>query len=425
MSGFFRIVSERNFRWWVLALLFVASFLNYFDRQTVSVLKTTLKAEFALDDSAYALLVNVFTGCYAAAYVGSGWLVDRIGPRQALGWFVAIWSLATVGCGLATSFLQLVLLRGLLGLAEPGNHPVSIRCAAAWAPIRHRGIFMSLCGFGSSAGAILAPPAIAFLALEYGWRTAFVVPGSIGLLLALVWWVAYRDPSALPQSPADASPSDSAAALPWKRLWCQKALWGVVLSRLMSDPVWYFCLFWLPGYLQEQKGATLADLGWLGWLPFVAANIGGFTMVLLSDRLARGGGDPLGARRRLLVLVSLLGPLCWIVPHLPGFVATLAVFCVIAAVCNCWLSTLAPLIAEAFPLKNLASVWGIAGAFGASGAMIFNYFIGHAASLVGLPTLFVVMGLLHPCAALLLHVLVRRPVARFSSDSASMPIVNR
>ncbi|MFO1450066.1 MAG: MFS transporter [Opitutaceae bacterium] len=401
-----RFTTAGSYRWWVLALLFGASFLNYFDRQTVSVLKTTLKAEYGLDDAAYALLVNVFTGCYAAAYIGSGWLVDRMGPRHALALFASVWSLATVACGAAATFLQLVLMRGLLGLAEPGNHPVAIRVATAWAPARRRGLFMSLCGFGSSVGAVAAPPIIAFLALVYHWRVAFVVPGLVGLLLAAVWWLTYRDPA--PLETAGKSKGAVVTSLRWAALWRHPAVWGIVLCRLISDPVWYFCLFWLPGYLQEQKGATMADLGWLGWLPFLAANVGALAMAALSDRLANGSADPLAARKRLLLLVSMAGPICMAVPQAPNLITTLALFCVIAIVCNSWLSTLAPIIAEVFPLGNVASVWGIAGAFGATGAMVFNYVIGHAAETIGLTTLFVIMGVLHPCAAVLLHLLVRR-----------------
>ena len=405
---------DSRFRWFVVALLFAASFLNYFDRQTVSVLKTTLKAEFAMDDAAYALLVNVFTGCYATAYIASGWLVDRIGPRRALTWFVGIWSAATVACGFATGFVQLVVLRGVLGLAEPGNYPVSIRVATAWAPAHRRGLFMSLCGLGSSLGAVAAPPVIALLALRFHWQAAFVVPGVLGFLLAAAWWHFYRDPAPVPAAAAasDASaiapPPVSAPALPWRRLWQHPALWGIVLSRLLSDPVWYFCLFWLPGFLQEKRGASLSELGFVGWLPFLAANVGGIAMAAWSDRRARHAPDPLRARKRLLIALSLLGPVCLLVPHAPGLPLTLALFCVIAVVCASWLATLAPIITEVFPLANVASVWGIAGAFGATGAIVFNHLIGHAAERIGLDTLFVVMGALHPCAALVLALLVRR-----------------
>lgn len=401
--------SDSHFRWLLLALIFAAAFLNYFDRQTVSVLKTTLKEVFTMKDTDYALLVNIFTGCYAAAYIASGWLVDKIGPKKALTVFAGLWSLVTIGCGLARNFWELAIMRGLLGLAEPGLQPVSIRVASAWAPPGRKGLFMSLCGIGSSIGNVIAPPVIVWLLIHYGWRSAFILPGVIGLAVAIVWWWLYRDPKEI----AEAQPATPAAPPPaawrWGQLWRTKALWGIVLARLVSDPVWYFCLFWLPGYLQEEKGLTVAQLGLVGWLPFIAANIGGLTASVISDSMAKKTADPLQGRKRLLFYASIAGPICLFIPGATQLSVTLVMFCLMAIVCACWLSTLAPIIAEIFPLGNVASVWGIAGAFGATGAMVFNYLLGHAATIIGLEKLFYIMGVLHPCAALLLFWLVRRP----------------
>lgn len=401
--------SDSHFRWVLLALIFSAAFLNYFDRQTVSVLKTTLKDVFSMADTDYALLVNIFTGCYAAAYIASGWLVDKIGPKKALTIFAGAWSLVTIGCGFARSFWELAIMRGLLGIAEPGLQPVSIRIASAWAPPGRKGLFMSLCGIGSSIGNVLAPPLIVWLLLHSGWRSAFIVPGVVGLLIALIWWVLYRDPAVPSDAQSSAAVTPPPAAWKWSQLWRTKALWGIVLARLVSDPVWYFCLFWLPGYLQEEKGLTLKQLGLVGWLPFIAANVGGLAAAVFSDSLARRARDPLNGRKRLLYYASVAGPLCFFVPGSTELSLTLLMFCGIAIVCACWLSTLAPIIAEIFPLGNVASVWGIAGAFGATGAMVFNYLLGHAATTLGLENLFYIMGVLHPCAALLLVWLVRRP----------------
>ncbi|HEY0947540.1 MAG TPA: MFS transporter, partial [Opitutaceae bacterium] len=170
-----------HYRWVILALLFCAGYLNQFDRQTVSVLKTTLKLDFGIDDAGYAILVNAFTVCYAIAYIGSGWVVDRIGPKRALSLFIFFWSLVTVGCGLAHAFWLMILLRGLLGLAEPGLFPVTIRTATVWAEDKGRGFFMALGTIGTSIGGITAVPIIAWLTIHLHWRWAFVLPGVLGL----------------------------------------------------------------------------------------------------------------------------------------------------------------------------------------------------------------------------------------------------
>ena len=402
--------ADRNYRWFILALLFAVSFFNYFDRQTVSVLKTTLKDVFAMNDADYAVVVNVFTGAYAFAYIVSGWIVDRLGPRRSLSIFVSMWSAVTVACGFAQSFWQLAGLRGLLGLAEPGLFPVTIRTATVWMADKGRGLFMALGTLGSSVATIVAVPIIAWLTVHFHWRLAFILPGVLGLGMAAVWWAAYREPS-VPITDhhdhghgAGENPTQR-PAWPWRALWHQRALWAILLGRLVSDPVWYFCVFWMPGYLQEAKGLSIAQLGFVGWIPFLAGNVGGLGFTALSDYCARRYG--LMGRKRLVIATAVLGPLCMLIPTSP-IVTTLVLFCVIAVVCNCWLGSVAPIIAEAFPVGNVASVYGIAGAFGAGGAMIFNYIIGHAAQILSPGTLFIIMGCLHPCAAVIFHFLLPR-----------------
>lgn len=397
--------------WFTLALLFAASFLNYLDRQTLSVLKPTIKAEFGLDDSGYAVLVNVFTFCYAGAYIGSGWVVDRIGTRLSLTLFMVAWSAATIGCGFASTLGLFTVFRALLGVSEPGNFPASMRAAALWYPLDRRAFLMSIGGAGGTLGAIAAPPLIAWLATTYSWRVAFVVPGALGLVLAAVWWGYYRDPAATAggrEVEATVSREAPAAALTWPQLWRQRSTWGIVLARFVSDPVWYFCLFWMPGYFQEQKGLSLEQAGRVGWIPFLAANLGALACAAFSDRLGRRLGDPLRARKRLLIAASLLGPLAIAIPHVPHLAATVLLLSIVGIICLTWLQLLGPILADSFPAGNVASVWAIAGAFGATGAMIFNFSIGRVSTVLGGERLFLIMGCLHPIAALLLVMLVRK-----------------
>jgi len=413
---------ERRLFWIILILLSLASFFNYFDRQTLSVLKTTLKAEFAMDDAAYARLVNVFTGCYAIAYVASGWVVDQLGPRASLTAFMALWSMATIGCGLARSFWQLATLRGLLGLAEPGFFPVMIRTATVWAEDKGRGVFMSLASVGSSLATIVAVPIVVWLTVHFHWRVAFVLPGLGGLGAALIWWLVYREPPARLVSIGTAGLEAAARvdSIPWRKLWGQRSLWGVVLCRLASDPVWYFCVFWMPGYLQEHKGVSLEKLGLVGWMPFLAGNLGGLGFAAVSDRCARDYG--VKGRKYLVMATAVFGPASLIIPYTSSLALTVAIFCVMTTVCSAWLGSLGPIIAELFPVGNVAGVWGIAGAFGAVGAMIFNYFVGQVSVVLGVERLFWVMAILHPCAALIMHVVLRRPVTPQISPAFPKPV---
>jgi ACS family hexuronate transporter-like MFS transporter len=229
-----------------------------------------------------------------------------------------------------------------------------------------------------------------------------VIPGVLGLILAALWWITYRDP--VVPAVTETAP---VAALPWVKLWRQPALWGLVLARFISDPVWYFCLFWMPGYFQEERGLTLKESGSIGWIPFLAANFGGLGIAMWSDRLGRRWGNALKARRRLLCGVALLGPLAMLTPHMPGLPLTVAVLSVVGIVCLTWLFVLGPMVGDVFPAGNVASVWAIAGAFGATGAIIFNYGVGQLTSTLGTERMFLLLGLLHPIAAGLLILLVR------------------
>ena len=407
-------------RWIILALIFGAIVLNYFDRQIVSILKPTLKTEFSLDDRGYALLVNVFAVCYAAMYPVAGWLVDRFGARSLMLAGIVTWSIACLGAGLTRAFTPFAAFRGLLGLAEPMAFPAQLRVVTIWFPGTLRATANSLSVAGSSIGAIIAPPLVAWLALTFNWHVAFVIPGVLGLGVALLWWLIYRDPPLdVAQAATGLGTPTQAAEFTWSQLWGTRTLWGILLIRFCSDPVWYFCLFWLPGYLQEKSGLTLAQIGLFGWIPFLAADIGGVSSSAWSDWLVKRGFAPLRARKVMLTTMAAFAPVCALTPHLPHPAATLVLFSVVAAACLSWLFTLSVVIAETFPLANVGSVMGIAAGFGAAGAIIFNTYVGRMMETIGSAQIFAVMALLHPLAALLLWTMVRpeRPGGKANSTA--------
>lgn len=408
-----RLAPEKR-RWLIIAVIFIAIVFNYVDRQIVSVLKPVLKGEFDLSDQGYAFIVNLFTICYAVMYPVTGWMVDRFGAKLVMFWGIITWSLACIGGGLSRTFGQFGFFRAMLGAAEPTNFPAQLKVITVWFPGKLRATANSLCVAGSSIGAILAPPVIAWLALTYNWQTAFIVMGAIGIVIAILWKLVYRDPPPhiLEEATGTAVVSNN-TAFAWKDLWKTKSLWGILLIRFVSDPVWYFCLFWLPGYLQEESGLTLAQVGMFGWIPFLFADLGAIGTSAWSDKLVRKGYTPLKARKTMLTTVACLGPLCALTPYLDSAWATLLVFSVVAIACLSWLFTVSVVVAEAFPVKNVASVLGIAGGFGALGAVLFNYFVGQFIGTLGAEKIFIAMAFLHPLAVVILWTMVRpeRPKA--------------
>jgi len=402
------VLTPERRRWIILALIFCAMVLNYVDRQIVSVLKPTLKAAFEMDDRGYAVLVNVFTVCYASTYAAAGWLADRFGAGRVMLLGVVSWSCVCIGAGFTRTFGQLAFFRGLLGVTEPLCFPSQLRVVTVWFPPGLRATANSICAAGSTIGAIVAAPLVAWLALTFNWHAAFVVPGILGLLVAVLWKLLYRDPPPEIATATGAAPTTTAPAFTWPQLWRTRSLWGILLSRFVSDPVWYFCLFWLPGYLQERSGLSLAQIGLVGWIPFLVADLGGVGSSMASDRLVKRGIEPLRARKITLACAAAVAPVCILTPHLPHPAATLAIFSVVGAVCLTWLFNLGVVVAEAFPAANVGSVWGIAGACGAAGALFFNYFVGEVMGTFGPTRVFAVMALLHPLAAVLLSTMVRR-----------------
>jgi len=182
--------------------------------------------------------------------------------------------------------------------------------------------------------------------------------------------------------------------------------------------VWYFCLFWLPGYLQEKSGLTLAQIGMVGWIPFLAADLGGVGSSAWSDWLVKRGLAPLRARKVMLTATALCAPVCVLTPHLLHPAVTLALFGIVGAVCLSWLFTLSVVIAETFPVGNVGSVMGIAAGFGAAGAILFNTYVGQVMETLGSSQIFGVMACHHPLAAVLLWTVVRpeRPKNRMNSS---------
>ncbi len=412
MSSF---LSPERRRWFIVAVIFIITVFSYVDRQVVSILKPILKEEFSLDDIGYALIINVFTICYALMYPVSGWLVDKFGARKIMFWGVITWSLSSIGSGIARTLFPFTFFRSLLGLAEPTTYPAQIKVVTKWFSGRLRATANSISVAGGTIGSVIAPPLIAWLVISYSWHAAFIIPGVVGLVVALIWFLIYKDPPRGYVQDTISSESDSAKspAFTWGQLWSKRSLWGIVLIRFTTDPVWYFILFWLPGFLMEESGLSLSQLGMIGWIPFMAASLGGIASSAWSDWMVRRGKPALRSRKVMLSYVAFLAPVI-LIPDSLGVAVTIVKFSILAAVALSWIYTESVLIAETFPINNVASVLGIAGGFGAAGAVIFNYLIGQYMTSVGTTWVFIVMAVLHPLALFILWKMIRPEIPKES-----------
>lgn len=402
-------------KWVIVVTIFIAIICNYLDRQLLSILKPTIKAAFDMNDDGYALIVNIFLICYAIMYPISGILVDKFGPKKVMTAGIFAWSVACIGGGLSTNMWEFAFFRGLLGLAEPTIFAGQIVAVTVWFTRRQRATANSLCTAGGSIGTVIAPIAIAWLSTIFPWNEVFILAGAVGMLIVVAWHFVYAAPpkEVLAVTLEDCTPTQHAGtAFSWGGLWKTRTLWGVLLIRFVSDPVWYFCLFWLPGYLQEDSGLSLQQVGYVGWIPFLFGAVGGVLTSVWSDKMVRGGMEPLRARKRMLTLAAIVAPICIFTPFfntMPApwnVVAIIATYSIVAIMCLSWLYTICVVIAESFPVRNVASVVGITAGFGAIGGAIFNYYVGQLLSTMG-DALFLVMGFLHWIAVVILWTMTR------------------
>ncbi len=420
-----KINSPTRRKWFIVATMFLAIICNYLDRQLLSILKPEILNHFGIGDMEYAWIVNIFLICYAVMYPLSGMLVDHFGPKKVLFGGITVWSLACIGGGLAPNVGIFTLCRGILGLAEPTIFAGQLVAVTLWFEKRQRATANSLCTVGGSLGAVVAPLLIAWLMRLLGnWQHVFLISGAIGLVLAAVWLFVYKTPSedilALTVG-KDSGTSSPSTKFKFRELFGTHTLWGGILIRLVSDPVWYFCCFWLPGFLRNMGASqglstqqTLDMIQWIGGIPFLVGAIGGILTSAWSDNMIKRGLTALKARKRMMVIIAFIAPLCMLVPFIYsssiGFGLKVGlvtgIFSLVAVMCLSWLYTLPVVLAETFPIGNVATVMGLSCGAGALGSVVFNLFTGSIPE-SSWKWLFILMGTLHLIAAIILTRMVR------------------
>lgn len=388
-------------RWFVLALVFVATVLNYVDRQTLSVLSTTLRTEIGLGEHDYANVVSAFLLAYTLMYTVSGFLIDRLGAKLGVMLCVAWWSLATMLSGTVSTPGGLMRSRFLLGLGEPGIFPGGVKVCAEWFSAILRATATGIFSSGVSVGALLAAPLVATLTALGGWRWAFFIPGLLGLVWLPVWWRVYR------QAPVRANESRAARGRPWRERLRDRRLWALVIPRLASDPVWYLYLFWLPDYLQRVRHLSLAEIGLYAWIPFVFADLGNVLGGAASDALTRRGWSAPRARVAVLLAVAAVAPLGALVGYTKHTATAIAVTCMITFLCQVWATNIATLAAEFAGPGEQGSWVGMMGTSGSLGGMLFAQFLGWSIGRFGYASAFASAAVLHPLAAAVLLIGLR------------------
>ena len=446
-----------HLRWGVVALLFFTALLNNLDRMVLSVLAPTLKENLAFGDVEYSYVVAAFLAAYALGYTFCGKVLDRVGVKLGMMAALVFWSVAAMGHAAAVGWLSLAAFRFLLGLGESFNSPGGVKAIAEWIPRRERGLCMAVFSNGNVLGSIIAPPLVAFLSLHLGWRWAFGITGGLGLVLWAVWRHVYHSPESHPRLT-----DEERAVIMAER--GERASWFVVrgscgakaqgekcgswfvvreelkhkdlresnqptarttnheprttlitcagffVARLLTDPIVYFFTFWLFSYLKTERHFTLAMIGAVGWIPFLASDIGGPGGGALSDWLVRRGWQPRRARLALMLLAACAMPVSIVAVLTPNAWLSIACIALILGSQSCWMANQLTLISESVPRTHAASLLALSALGGSIGGIAANLLAGHAIHAAGYVPVFCTLGFCHLTAFAVLVLTGRKGV---------------
>jgi len=420
----------RKMRWLLAAWLALSTVLNLIDKQTLSILAPLLRDRFHLSVQDYSNVVTAFMISFTVMYTVGGRLVDWIGERLSMAACILWWSTCTILTGFAQGALSLGVVRFLLGLGEPVNYPAALRACTRWFPKSERGLPIALFSSGGAVGNILAPPLLAWLTLKVGWRAAFFLPGALGLIWLAVWLVIYRVPAGHPgitRAELEQLGTESAAGgmdrpgglREWAGLLKNRNVLALVLSRFVTDPAWYFYVFWTPEYLKRERGFSMADIGMYAWIPFVAGAIGGMTGGRASDLLIRRGVPAVKARCLILYSAAAIAPLGVLTGHVPSAAAAIALIAVMAFVAYTWFINTAAMIPDLVGESVAGSVLGFIGTAGSAGGVLFTPLVGYLVAHYSYAVVFAMVGSMHVAGSAILWGLRRDAIPAIPQAEAA------
>ena len=372
------------YRWRIVALLFFATTFNYIDRQVIGILAPVLEKELGWSELDYGTIITAFQIAYALGLLFVGKIIDNVGVRIGYAIAIVVWSVAGMFHAAARTVFAFASARFTLALGESANFPAAIKAVAEWFPRKERALATGIFNSGSSVGAIVAPLMVPFLAVNYGWQWAFIVTGAIGLIWLIFWLPIYRIPQEHPRvSPEELShicSSDECAEtterISWKQLLMARETWIICLIRFMTDPVWWFLLYWLPKFLFKQFGVDMQHLGLPLIVVYMAASFGGIFGGWLSSKLI-SMGKSIDVSRKLTFIIAA----CFVIPlffctQTHSVWVAITLISMATAGHGAYSSIIFTVVSDMYPKKTVASMTGLSSFAAAIGGILFSVVVG-------------------------------------------------
>jgi len=422
------------FRWTICGLLFLASTINYVDRQVIGLLKPTLQQQFGWTEIDYADIVFSFQLAYAIGFVFAGRVIDRVGTRTGFALALAIWSAAAIAHAFATaigpgvaavlgvvgltysgSVAGFMAVRFALGIGESGNFPAAIKTVAEWFPKRERALATGLFNSGTNVGALLTPLIVPWVTYNWGWKWAFIATGALGLLWLAVWLPLYGAPAGHPRVGAaelaliQSDPPDPPVKVPWLSLIAYRQAWAVAAAKFGTDPIWWLYLFWIPDFLHRRYGIDLQSMALPLIVIYLIADVGSIGGGWLSSALLKRGWTANRARKTAMLACALaVTPIALAANVRSEWLAVLLVG-IAAAAHQGWSANVYTLASDMFPRQAVGSVIGFAGMAGAVGGMLIAKITGYVLEATGsyMPV-FLIAASAYLVTLLVVHLIVPR-----------------
>ena len=401
-----------NYRWRICALVFFATTINYMDRQVLGLLAPLLQVKIGFNEIQYAYIVDAFQFAYAIGLLVMGGFIDRIGTRIGYAIAIGFWSLSAMAHALVHSVLGFAVARFCLGLGESGNFPSAIKTIAEWFPKKERALATGIFNSGTNVGATIAPLVVPWIAIHLGWRFAFLFTGFFSTLWVICWLAMYRTPQEHPRlsctelSYIEAGLPDSPGRIPWLHLIPHRQTWAFVIGKFLTDPIWWFLLFWLPKYLVSNHDLRFTGLGWPLVVIYNAATVGSIFGGWIAARFLRAGWTLNRARKTAMLICAIAVVPIMSVAYIRSLWGAVALISLGAAAHQGWSANNLTLASDMFPRQAVASVVGIGGFGGALGGVLIATLTGLMLQITGsYAAIFVIAGCVYLVALLAIQLL--------------------